>query len=652
MKRIIALIYLAITTLNANSQTTSDATDCFPDCNFTFQEIENELRPNFSTTDAIDSKLIEIVAQKMEQFRKEDASKFHFLKNKYCAAQTGWIQNGECLHGGPPPCCTAPQGAIPWKKISPEKAKTTLLAEWHQLREKRNKEITQAVNNGYNVLRIQLFTEFNASYKNATECIKILRDDKVFFSKNTAQVNQYISSMGNIYSQMKEYTDGKPSNAQQIQNIEFNTQEMEKLEVDICKKTQEATGKYYVPLLTQHNNMYSEFPFQKKDGLVKSNQSEVEKQNGVVQKRIVVDNSDEHVDFTKNVIAETPVINKSSVVVRSKSVDVTTSASNLPKTNINSQNKEAINKDDNKEVIPAVSPVDKIIEETKIQRLKKDSLQKLNKALAAKIIPSEETQTDDEKFFYIKAGVGINYQQIPTIQNITYLDTTNASKVGTSNTYGLQANLRMAINVNPLLSIHVEPFASYGWHIIMSKIIDNTNQNKTTGKDWAYGGTVSVGLNLKEQFNLEQDIRFMLKGGYVYRKGEENFLNITDSTQKGWLSLITSSYSYSSLKVGAGIYINLGGNDKYIELSAYKELPSFLKELTNNIFSFNTKVFTYEVKAAYKYAILAVQFSPNYPIASSEGVLYSDNFIKTSKNLFSVSLSFPINIFSQIQKNK
>jgi len=649
MKKVILLLVFTGSFLLIHAQTYTDAKECYPDCNFSFQDIENELRPTFSSSDIMDAHAIEIISQKMEQFRKEDADKYHLLKNKYCAALTGWIQNGECYHGGPPPCCNS-LVAVPWKKVSVEKAKSALFAEWHQTQEKRNKDISQAVRNGYELTRKQVYNQFNAFYKQATECTKVLRDDAAYYNKNKAIVNQYISQMGNLYTQMKEYIDVKIPGAQQVQNVQFTTVEMDKLRVEICKVTEEISqGKIFDPLLTQHNNMYSDFPWQKeavakakmaeavnnKSSKVSINTDEQTKDNSTNQNELASIDNDQPVDFTKP-------------IVRSKSVKVDAVIATDQK-KATTQKATAIKNNDNK-----TSRGDEVSEEEKVTQIVKtvtnknkiDSLQKVG----IKINKSIEAEGDKDKSFYVKASAGIMYQRIPTLQNFIYFDKAAETKVRAFDAYGFTGNLRVAILNNQMFSIQVEPFASYSWHFDISQskklFINSRDTSYSRGTDKSVGGMLSIGFALGKQLGLEQDLRIFLKGGYTYRQGNDTSA-LFDANTPVNTHYSDTKYAYSTLKLGVGAYYSFGDIDQYAEVSAYKEYPSFFPSIKSNFFRYN--IFSFEAKVAYKKAIIAVQYAKNYPVAGT--VSYTDNFTKINSDLWIVSFTYPINIFSQNQKN-
>lgn len=651
MKRLILLLVFTGSLSLVYAQTYTDAKECYPDCNFSFQDIENELRPTFSSSDIMDAHAIEIIAQKMEQFRKEDADKYHLLKNKYCAALTGWIQNGECYHGGPPPCCNS-LVAVPWKKVSVEKAKSTLFAEWHQTQEKRNKDISQAVRNGYELTRKQVYNQFNAFYKQATECTKVLRDDAAYYNKNKAVVNQYISQMGNLYTQMKEYIDVKIPGAQQVQNVQFTTVEMDKLRVEICKVTEEISqGKIFDPLLTQHNNMYSDFPWQKeavakakmaeavnnKSSKVSINTDEQTKDNSTNQNELASIDNDQPVDFTKP-------------IVRSKSVKVDAVVATDQKkesAQIPAKENKMTAKENKNETTNTNSNEEKVSQSLKTVLNKIDNLQKD----LTKIKSSTVYNGDKDEFMYLRLSIGLNYQRIPTLQNFDYFDKVSETKVRAFDSYGFSTNLKFAVFNNQLVSVIAEPFASYSWHFDILKIDKLFNKSKDStyskGTDFSAGGTLSVGYALGKQMGLEdKDLRVFIKASYIYRKGNDTFALIDANTPAN-SRYSETQYAYKTLKLGIGVYYGYGTHKQYLELSAFKEYPSFFPNIKSNFFKYN--IFSFEVKMPILRGILAVQYAKNYPISGT--VSYTDNFTKTNSDLWIASLTYPINLFSQNQKN-
>lgn len=84
-------------------------------------------------------------AELLKKYREEDFKQKDFLIREYCSASLGWriIKDRYCMHGGPPPCCTAK--SKPWEQISPDIAFNEYLAVQKKLFNERAKELENVV---------------------------------------------------------------------------------------------------------------------------------------------------------------------------------------------------------------------------------------------------------------------------------------------------------------------------------------------------------------------------------------------------------------------------------------------------------------------------------------------------------------------------
>ena len=103
MKNIFILLVIS---LFYSSASIAQNTDCFPDCDITWEQIRNMRNPLWTKVD-ITPECEEKIRIRRQEFEEEDSKQFTYLKNVACSYAAGWVENidGECNAGGPPPCC-------------------------------------------------------------------------------------------------------------------------------------------------------------------------------------------------------------------------------------------------------------------------------------------------------------------------------------------------------------------------------------------------------------------------------------------------------------------------------------------------------------------------------------------------------------------
>lgn len=168
---------------------------CDPQCNISIQDISNMRTPNEETVGGINNLTVseygfspnkvtlggphcgDKAAALLKKFREQDAKDAQFLLKRYCSAAEGWVPDGDCIHGGPPPCCTAPAERRPWKRISPAEAMRRFKAEQAKVYQERLREIESIVK----PCRIQAMQdardEFNRQYKDARQSLDQFKKD-------------------------------------------------------------------------------------------------------------------------------------------------------------------------------------------------------------------------------------------------------------------------------------------------------------------------------------------------------------------------------------------------------------------------------------------------------------------------------------------
>jgi len=170
----ILIIWVAL-----SSASFAQTKDCYPNSSVSFDVIARERIPSITSVEAIGTQCRVDADKKLAEYRKEDERNFNFLKNKYFAAMSGWVQTGDCEHGGPPPCCTAPSASVPWAVVGAEKAKATLMAEWHKVQYQRQQEVEKQMHDCLAGLKSAGIDKFNDLYAQANDCLKGLQGIKV-----------------------------------------------------------------------------------------------------------------------------------------------------------------------------------------------------------------------------------------------------------------------------------------------------------------------------------------------------------------------------------------------------------------------------------------------------------------------------------------
>lgn len=241
-------------------------------------------------------------------------------------------------------------------------------------------------------------------------------------------------------------------------------------------------------------------------------------------------------------------------------------------------------------------------------------------AFAAREIDNEDD--DDDLSTYLKLTLGLGLQEIPVTQNMTYnaasgsSQRTQKSSSTTTNHCDARLGVLFAVLNDRFVSFRVSPFVSYGI---------NAFNSTTTGSHLSYGsgGAVGVGRRLK----------VLVQGEYAARSGNL----FIDNATYGIDAAGTADYKYSTLKYGLGAYYGLGGANMFVQASAFHEKVSFLKGV-------DASVFSYEVKLSVGILGLAVQYSPNYPIA---GKLDNPNGYGRDKQTYlSANLYVPLTLIS------
>jgi len=232
---------------------------------------------------------------------------------------------------------------------------------------------------------------------------------------------------------------------------------------------------------------------------------------------------------------------------------------------------------------------------------------------------------DDELFSYLKGTIGLGLNHIPVLSNLTLVQNnlqtggnkvTYSTKIGNTNHPVVSMGMMFSMFNNTFISFRIQPFASLGL---------NAFESNVSGTHLTYGGYSALGFGRR--------FKFLLKGGYAWRNGNVTYDNIlTGRDESG-----TSSYDYSTLQYGAGLYWGFEGHDFFAEISAYKENVSFLKNRKSDVYS-------YEIKLSFTYIALVLQFTPNYPIAGE--LKYFNITDRKKQGLWIASLYVPFKIFS------
>ena len=222
---------------------------------------------------------------------------------------------------------------------------------------------------------------------------------------------------------------------------------------------------------------------------------------------------------------------------------------------------------------------------------------------------------DEELPFYLKGNIGLGLQQIPISQNQVFNGSKHLSSPTSTNHFSVHAFLLASAFNNKIVRCSVSPFFSYGM---------NAFEAGTSGNHTSYGSTVSVGIG--------SGLRFLINGQYARRTG-----NMTsDNAVAGQDIKGSTDYRYSTFKYGIGAYYGFGAHDCFVEINAYKEQLSFLKNVSGGVYS-------YELTLSFGLLALTAQYAPNYPIAGQ--VLYPATYQKEKQSLFTFMLSAPLTIF-------
>lgn len=188
---------------------------------------------------------------------------------------------------------------------------------------------------------------------------------------------------------------------------------------------------------------------------------------------------------------------------------------------------------------------------------------------------------DDKDYGFIARGLlGANYQQVPVTANYLGSGFINSSESSTTAPICLHAGLDLSFLSNKIIGFNLNPFINYGLLAFSS----------STGSLLNYGGNGNI--------KFGKDFQFLLKGGYEKRKGRDN----NDAANLGINGIISSKYSYNTIKYGVGLKY------KFVELAILKENLSFLKNVKANVYSYEFTIAADIYGFSFKYA-------PNYPIA-------------------------------------
>lgn len=232
MKQPILLFILTLFTAVSFSQTV----DCYPNCSVTFDAIEHERIPSITSIEAIGRNCREDVDKQLKNYRQDDANDFTLLRNNYCSAIAGWQQTGICKHGGPPPCCTALPGNIPWINVGPEKAKAVLFAVWHKLKKDREDEIEKDLKNCLKGLQSQALALFNSMYSDAWACLNVIKLNQSYISTNSVTINSWVNQLNTMHTQIQGLVNNNNHIEPQVGQIEIINDNLLKIKTDICNQ--------------------------------------------------------------------------------------------------------------------------------------------------------------------------------------------------------------------------------------------------------------------------------------------------------------------------------------------------------------------------------------------------------------------------------
>lgn len=225
--------YLSFLLVIFSATTFAQTKDCYPNCTVTFDAVARERIPSITSVEAIGTKCRYEIDKKLKEYRDADLNEFSFLKNKYCAALSGWEQTGPCVHGGPPPCCTAPAATSPWASVGTVKAKAALMAEWHKVQNQRQAEIEKNLFDCLHGLKTEGIDKFNDLYSQASDCLKGIQAHKVVATNNKGLITGYTDQLNSLHLQMQTRAANTTPDPDAIWNV---TNQMAKLQVEICGK--------------------------------------------------------------------------------------------------------------------------------------------------------------------------------------------------------------------------------------------------------------------------------------------------------------------------------------------------------------------------------------------------------------------------------
>lgn len=237
----------------------------------------------------------------------------------------------------------------------------------------------------------------------------------------------------------------------------------------------------------------------------------------------------------------------------------------------------------------------------------------------------ENKDEDNDLSIYLKGSIGLAMQEIPVTSNMTYRNysysnntttTRNISEKSTTGNYSVNAGLFFAVLNNKFISLRVNPFIAYGM---------NAFSSGTSGDHISYGGGGALGFGGR--------FKILVKGEYEDRSGEM----AEDYAYLGMDAIGYTSYNYSTLKYGVGVFLGFSGHDTFIEISSYKEELSFLKNI-------DAQVYSYEIELSFGLLAMSAQYAFNYPIAGE--VKYPGTYKKEKEDLLTLSLYVPFKIFS------
>lgn len=172
----------------------------------------------------------------LKKFREEDQKLEKVLRGRYCSAQQGWVPDGDCVHGGPPPCCTAPAETRPWKKTDPLQAIQQFKKNQEKIYQQRLREIADIVK----PCKIQNVNDnkydFNNSYEVAIDLLNKFKDDY------PSQYTNVQNSHGAKISQLKKQYEAEFSKAENadIQKLNQYVKSIKQEEESLTKLSEQA----------------------------------------------------------------------------------------------------------------------------------------------------------------------------------------------------------------------------------------------------------------------------------------------------------------------------------------------------------------------------------------------------------------------------